>query len=137
LDYDKLGCFNEVTGEFEGNPRPDNMFGRGKSSALYYAVITANLEMVKFLVENAGANPKIAVASSIDSACDLYFYSHNEDYKEMIRYLVSKGANVNAKEHFTPYECVQLRLSRFTEENEYTLRCKELLELLVELGAKS
>lgn len=69
-------------------------FGNTESTALYYAVISGDIEMVRLLI-NYGANvnfERFAGDTLLHLAC-------RRNFKEIPKLLIDAGANVNAKSH--------------------------------------
>lgn len=93
-----------------------------------------NLEMVRTLIEDDGVDPDIEeelnIHGEIDkytvllSACESYLIKRNYNSREILKYLVSKGANINFRNRYG--SC----LISSTKHNNF-----EAVKLLVELGA--
>ncbi|MFA5850117.1 MAG: ankyrin repeat domain-containing protein [Bacteroidales bacterium] len=97
-------------------------------SALHWAVISNQLEMAKYLLDE-GAN--------IEGNDDLGGYTPlmETSMLEMVEMLVSRGANVNARNKFD-YTPLHKAVSNYMVADPNEKNCDKILNLLIEKGAK-
>jgi ankyrin repeat protein len=96
-DVGILGDMHLTTLYFDSNPLDINrMTKKGGNTALHFASMNTRINIVKYLVDTAGAD--INIRSTTDGKTALH-WATIRDNMELVKYLYSRGANVNATDN--------------------------------------